>query len=522
MPMNFELLTQGGAGGLPDFVSGIQKQQQEEEARRQQAALAMMQIQAQQQASMPDELDYRKDARAAAYDEVKLAREKQAMELDLNTDSRAERKLTSDIGLTEKQKEEIDNNIKLNWEKFAVSKDIDYQKLDMAKDMQSFTKDQMKTDLGYKIKWGDNQDEREERKFGFEIQKYREKQKMEDQFKETLARARQQGSEAVTNTLIDNGMFDQAKTFTEMNKVISEQNDAKLSKYEQKQKDAMFVTLAPTILKGGELTAKQAQQVSDVIYGQEFTDSLVGSGQLQQVAKTAFLHVYSKDLESLSGDPMQAAKLAAAANGYKVSLPKTPADVQELNKFIGGKFEQAEVARENKKVFIEAIEAADAAKLAGIFSRDFQGMVGDVADAAALVGRAAGIEIKSAKDFGRAEEILSARLLDLQKRMGNVTDKDGNSVINARTSKLFEDVRDFGGDGLKSLMEAQNYDAKINDANRLQKLIDENPDSDVNDLRVKLFNAGNEDYQSRPESSNPKDQTAAYKRYLELKAKAGR
>jgi hypothetical protein len=521
MAIDFSLLTGGGAG-LPDFTGGVLAAKEKEQERQAQMAMFQQQLAAQQQASMPTELDYRKDAREQAMADAKLAREQQALGLDLNADNRAERGLLSEIELRSKQTEQVENNIKLDWSKFNVDKDIKYQGLKMDKEMQSFNMDQMKTKLGYEIKWGENQDDREERKFGFEVNKYRQQKAQEEDFKNTLANARKQGTEALYNTLIDNGMFNEAQTFVTTNEKLEAMSGAEQDKKQAKQQQIVFAQVAPKIMQGQELNQKEAMMLTDVLYGEEFTNNLLGTGQLQQVAKIGALSAFDKQFVNLAGDPLATAQIASKITGVKVNVPQTPEDIKEYNKLVGGVFDQADSARKIQKKLIEAEEASKAFALAGIGSKGFQGYIGDTADALAVIARSAGIEIKSASDFGRAQAILQGKLLDIQKDLGTVMDKDGNAVINARTAKLFEDVNTFGSDELRGLRESMDLSTSIKSADYLQEILKENPGIGHIELRTKIFNKQKDFYESRQESSNPKDQSAKFRRLQELRAKAGK
>ncbi|CAB4212262.1 hypothetical protein UFOVP1437_13 [uncultured Caudovirales phage] len=511
MALDFSLIN--GGNQVPDFTSNVMKQLEQDKQREQQMAIAQQQIAAQG----PNQIDFARDARAAQMDAVKLAREQQAMGLDVNQDAREERKTVGYENLNAKQIEKIGSDINLDWSKFGVDKDISYKDYSLREDMHNLTKDQMKTKLGYEIKWGESTDDREERKFGFEIDKWKKGEAQKQELKDNIAAARKQGTEAVYNTLIDNGMLKEAEIFTDINAKLSAADDARGSKEAQQAKEEAFLQLAPTVMKGEKLSTKDSIKLVDTLYGSEFTNKVLHAGNIEEVGTTAFLNSFGKQLGEIAGDPNMSATISSAITGKPIRLPKVPEDVKEKNDVINRTFATASEATDRGKMYDTVIKAAEGFQLAGIGKKAVQSGAADAAALVQLVSKAAGIPVKSLGDFDRAEAIFRGNAMALRNKLSQQTDKDGNVLPeNARLMQRLDDINEFGADEFRALKAAEGIDVKLNRAKVLQNELNKNPDIDSYQLKKALYNAETE------ETANPKDQTAKFKRLQELRAKAGK
>lgn len=487
MPINFN---QGNEQGLPNFIGNIMEDQQKQKDRDLQIYLAQQQMANQRALAQPNELDYREDARKQDLSNAQVARIIQGTGLDANADARAQTSLESELGLRSAQTNKVYSDTALDWKKFAVDKDISYKDYDIRKDRHEFDKDSMKTKLGYEIKWGDNQDDREERKFGFEVNKYRQQEAQKEEMKATLAAARKQGTEAVYNTLVDNGMFAEAQTFVNTNEKLEAIQSAKQDKNQAKQQQQVFAQIGPKIMQGKELTDKEAMGLTDAIYGEEFTNKLLGTGQLKEVAKVGALSVFGKNIIDLTGDPLAAAKMASSITGQKVKIPQTPDDIKSLNDGVNGIFSEAERSKKLDMVYTQAIEAAKAWELGGFGSKSFQDAAGDAGDLVGKLSRAVGIPIKSAEDWDRAQEIAAGKVESLKRALAQKKDSNGNlGEENARMLKGLENLDTMGSAGLEAMKEAENLSAAQRKAKTMQDFINENPGASWYDIQSHLFNS---------------------------------
>jgi len=512
MAIDFNALN--GGGQLPSFTSNVMAQLEQEKARAQQMDIARMQIAAQG----PNQIDFARDARAAQMDAVKLAREQQAMGLDMNQDAREERKTIGFENLNAKQIEKIGSDISLDWSKFGVDTEFKYKDFSLREDMQNFTKDQMKTKLGYDIKWGENADDREERKFGFEIDKWKKGEAQKQELKDNIAAARKQGTDAVYNTLLDNGMLKEAETFVDISTKLAAAEDLKGNKEAQKAKEEAFLQLAPTIMKGDKLNTKDAINLVDTLYGNDFTNKVLKVGNIEEVGTTAFLTTFGKQLGEVAGDPNLSATISSAISGKPVRLPRIPEETKEVNDVINRTFAEANSAQERGKVYDATIKAAEGFALAGLGKRAVQSGAADAAGIIQLVAKSAGIPIKSLGDLDRAEAVFRGNAMALRNKLSQQTDKDGNVLPeNARLMQRLEDLNEFGAEEFKALRAAEGIDEKVARATKLQNTIDANPSISSFELKKALYNSD-----VKEETANPKDQTAKFKRLQELRAKAGK
>lgn len=494
MPIDFSLLNSAGAqGGLPDFLGRVKEDQQREADRQAQFALAMQQIAAQERMAQPTQLDYARDARAAALDEIKLAREQQAMGIDYAANAREAIKAGSGLLTDEKQREAIDSGIKLDWSRFKTDTEFKQKEFDLKKELSAFDMDQARTKLGYEIKWGDNMDDREERKFRFEIDKYRQQEAQKEEMKSALQNARVQGTEALQNFFVDNGMINEFQTFVNTNEKLSQMKDTAEAKQQSKEKERIFLQLAPKIMKGEDLSDRESINLVDTLYGEDFTNKLLGTGNLKEVAKLGAISAFSKDIGELAGDPLAAAKVASSITGQKINLPQTPEDIKNKNDIIKGTFSIATRARDLEKTYNQLEEAATVFSLAGLGPAIFQSTSADVGQALSMISKSVGFEIKSGEDLDSAEEIYRGSLIGLKKQLSSQIDANGNvTAENAKLLNIMGQIDDLGPDGIKSLKEAERLEDKKAQASELQKFLDANPNASAYEIQSHMFNIGNE------------------------------
>jgi hypothetical protein len=481
MPIDFNLLN---AGALPDFTGGALAANEAEKQRQQQMALAQMQIAAQERMAMPNELDYRKDARAAAMDEIRLAREQRAMGFDANADLRATMGLESDISLKEKQKEAIESDIKLGWNKFKVDTDIAYKDFGLRQDKQSFDKEVKSTELAHNIKWGNAQDDREERKFKFDIQKHYAKLNQEQEFKDRLQAARKQGEESYLNTLLDNGMVNEATVYQD---VISKVQDRKFkleTEADKKKYNEAFPPMAVEVLKQGKLSLNNAKamfrlQNIPVAPGMD-------ENQITEVGTAAFVNMYGNDLVKIGANP---GALLSTAIGIKPAEDLADARKQDREKFLVSKNESAR----NDILIDQNLEgmgklAEMLPLIAGQYDSGAMSVVADTLSNFETIARKMGYQGKSLQNQDDAKEAFDSLGMSnaslITKSSGIAGDKEGS----ARVLSQWKDAMNTGPQGIAAFRSGLGLKSNIEQNAMLNALAEKHPNRSAEALSRDAMN----------------------------------
>lgn len=462
MAVDFSLIN--GGGQLPDFTSGIMKQLEQE---RQLAAQQQMQAQANQ----PSELDYARDARAAQMDAVKLAREKQAMGLDVKQDAREERKTIGYENLTNKNIEKLGSDMELDWKKFAVDTDIKYKDYDLRKEDQTFShglerekfdfdKEVTLKDLGKRIEWGDNKDDREERKFSFEIAKHREKISQEEEQKKTIRAAIAQGSQAVLDEFTAQGAPEKGTQFVNGLSAISKQVDDEKNREAQAVSKAVFIKHGFDIMKGKLLPTSETNRILELA---NVDPTTLTEAQYEQAGKAAALEIVRPHMEKVfSGNLTAVNDVISKVYGFKNTPKLSDAAMNNRYEYISKSNAQAQ----NTRTLLESLEKYKALTrkfpaLAGGAPEDVLAAGGDMAAGVSNVLREMGVPVgNSGNVTDDAIEGLKGFQVSIAK---SYTDNvgDGTEKGNARAMNIILGGLNAGEAGLEAIVQGGGLRRKV-------------------------------------------------------------
>lgn len=465
MAIDFSLIN--GGGGLPDFTSNVMKQIEADKQREQQMAIAQQQIAAQG----PNSIDFARDARAAQMDAVKLAREQQAMGLDLNQDAREERKTIGYENLTNKNIEKIGSDMDLDWNKFAVDTDIKYKDYGLRKGDQEFShglqkekfnfdKEVTLKDLGKKIEWGDNADNREERKFGFEIAKHREKLAQEEDQRQTIRNAISQGSQAVLEEFTAQGTPEKGTQFVNGLSAISKQvEDEKNTKARDIAK-SVFTQFGYDIMKGKGVPTYVTNSALELAGVDPKT---LTEDQYNNAGRVAVLTMVKPNMEQVfSGNPAAMNDVMAKAYGIKNTPKLSDSAMNNRYEYISKSNAQAQ----NTHIVLESLEKykellRQFPQLGGAAPEDVLSAGGDIAAGVSNTLRNMGVPIGNS---GNAADDAIESMRSFQTTIAkSYTDNlgDGTEKGNARAMNSVLGSLNAGEAGIESFIEGAGLRTRI-------------------------------------------------------------
>ena len=489
MAIDFSVLQQGS--GLPNILGVVQQQEQ-------QAAQLQAQRQQRQESSASDFFAAKADARADAKSALELKRLDQAIKFDANDDNRAERETSSVIGnrdkLTNNTIKKTDSDIELGWAQFGVATDIAYQDLGLRKEDQAFNHNlkteqfqfdkSMKTEMqGYQIKWGESADKREDRKVSFAEDMALEQVAQEREFKAKLANAVAVGGDEITKTLMANGMFNQAKTYTEMGLAVEEGKIKKATGQDAKVEEAFKAQVFPKILSGEQIDPVTAANYNKMVYGEAFSSSLAPEEQ-SKVATVDMLRRYGKELSNISSDPMSMAVMAQnKVEGVKYNIPLSSGEQGDKNKFTQATYAAATVSKriDTSLGVLEAFTKTDeiAGKVAGLGPSAWTAFAADAGDAINIVGSAAGIKIDSFESYSRARDVLEGYKQGVATLLAQ-GDKV-NGTANARSYKAMLEAGDLSGEGISAFRQSLQLSTPMAMGDALKEYSAKNPGASYQD-----------------------------------------
>jgi hypothetical protein len=481
MAIDFNVLNQQGA--LPDFISRLQQPPQQQESSGGLTAAQAAQL----------NMAYVQDQRQAKMDEVKLAREKQAMGLDVNADNRAGLMNSAQI-------ERLGNQTAIDWAKFVKDSDIADKNYELAKDKQKTDKEFRREELDFnkkletdkfglqskmtdkQIEWGDRGADREDQKFQFDIKKWDYKNQKDQEFADTLKKAREQGAEAYSNALLDKGLVQEANVFQDISMKLRAGQEAQLTKEQEKAKQAAFVTLAPTILQGKEPPLTQSVNFIRTVYGPEIA-ATVNKDNVKDVMNTAFLSTFGPQLEGLSKSG-EAANLVAAQNGFAPLKTKmTTGQMDERSKQATNNYIESKSIEQLESTLESMAALGEKSWTIGTGPTLLQSGVNDVLSTAQAAGNAIGLNTGTGAIEEDARNEAFQTLKAQASSMLSASLRGGDEVASARVMSQFNDALDGGPDAIKEFMNNYNFGEKKTRAKVIGVMLDAFPDKSYDQIQ---------------------------------------
>ncbi len=483
MAIDFNLLNQEGA--LPDFISRLKGPQGGG-----QSSGGMSEAQAAQL-----NMAYGQDQRQAKMDAVKLAREQQAMGLDVNADTRAGLMNTAQI-------DRLGNQTAIDWAKFVKDSDIADKNYGLAKDKQSSDKEFRREELDFnkkletdkfglqskmndkQIEWGDRGADREDKKFQFDIKKWDFKNQKDQEFADTLKKAREQGAEAYSNALLDKGLVQEANTFQDITMKLAAGQEAALSKEQAKAKESIFVELAPYFLQDKEIPLNKAINFISTVYDPKIA-STVTKDNVKDLFKVAFSAAYGPQLEGMSKSG-EAANLIAAQNGFAPLKTKmTTGQIDERSKQLTNNYVEAKSIDQLESTLSKMSSVGNDSWTVGTGTPWLQSTYNDVAATAQRAGNALGAYTGTgAIDEDNRNEEFQALKTQAASQL-SATLQGGDEKANARVMSQFTDALNAGPEAIQSFMQSLNLPERKTRAKVIGTMADALPNLSYDQLQRK-------------------------------------
>ncbi len=481
MAIDFSLLNQEGA--LPDFMSRLKGPQGGG-----QSSGGMSEAQAAQL-----NMAYAQDQRQAKLDDVRLQREKQAMGLDANADTRAGLMNTAQI-------ERLGSQTEIDWAKFVKDSDIADKNYGLAKDKQQSDKAFRREELDFnkkletdkfglqskmndkQIEWGDRGADREDQKFQFDIKKWDYKNQKDQEFADTLKNARQQGAEAYSNALLDKGLVQEANTFQDITMKLAAGQEAALSKEQAKAKESIFVELAPYFLQDKEIPLNKAINFISTVYDPKIA-STVTKDNVKDLFKVAFSAAYGPQLEGMSKSG-EAANLIAAQNGFAPLKTKmTQGQTDERSKQLTNNYVEAKSIDQLDATLGKMAEVGGKSWTIGNGPSWLQSSYNDVASTAQKAGNAIGLNTGTGaiQEDSRNEEFQALKTQAASQL--SATLQGGDEKANARVMSQFTEALNAGPEAIQSFMQSLNLPERKIQAQVIGTMADAFPDKSYDQLQ---------------------------------------
>lgn len=458
MAIDFNVLNQQGA--LPDFISRLQQPAQQQESSGGLTAAQAAQL----------NMNYAQDQRQAKIDEVKLAREKQAMGLDVNADNRAGLMNSAQI-------ERLGNQTAIDWAKFVKDSDIADKNYRLAKDKQKTDKEFRREELDFnkkletdkfglqskmtdkQIEWGDRGADREDQKFQFDIKKWDYKNQKDQEFADTLKKAREQGAEAYSNALLDKGLVQEASTFLDVTAKLQTQKDTKLNKEQEQSKELVYIDMAADVLSGKKIPLNKVINFANTVYGPKVA-ATIDEENAQNFIKTGFISAFGPRLESIAKSG-EAANLIAAQNGFAPLKTKmTTGQMDERSKQLSGDYQKLQSMNELEGLMESMIEDASNSYTIGTGPEWLQGTWNSaLATAQKGINKFVDTGTSAIDEDSRSQAFGLKKARAAQLMAETFRGSDGRVIPAAMDA--FESAMDSGPEGLKQFVELSVVPQKI-------------------------------------------------------------
>lgn len=470
MPINFELLN--AQGSLPDFLPKAPQGGQGGGGGLSEYEAAKL------------NMAYAQDQRAAAMDDAKLAREKQATQLDLNTDDRAERKTLADISnttnLTNAQVGRLAAQTGIDWKKFTVDSDIAYKDYGLRVQNQEFEQGLKTKRFGLeeaeskqRMDINERTDARENRKFDFEITKWQYKNDQENAFKDRLAKAAGQSREAYQQALLAEGRPDLAEHVVNMDQKYAEMSSKMQSPDQLRAKNAAAIDVIPDFLAGKPIDLKKGYNLVKGIYGEEAAKNLTIENA-QDAFKSAVFTAFGPEIKQM-GDASKAAQVVGASHfGLPVDLTPTDSQREKRSEFLTNDYtdmKQNQTLNNNLKFMSEVSKTIPL--VAGTFNLDVRSAGIDSLALFQGLARKAGIDVgEGAMTVDQANEILES-LSTVNAGILSSKIAAGMDQQNARMATLYMAGQNVGPEALDALRTGLALEDKIQRATITGALADD-------------------------------------------------